>query len=650
MRIHYNIFDTLLEPVFVLNADQKVIYCNETAATICDLSIRKITRGMKFPELFTFSEPIEALKNLVGVSDPTPYKELKFNTPQGGEGKVQVTLQPVFDQMGDKAWVLFMRDVTLEERLQKKYRAELEQKEDVIKALEDAKLQLENYSKNLEIMVAERTKELSRLNQTMTALLDSLGQGFFIFNSEGLVLDVSSRACVNTIEQNPQGKMIWDVLNLAENKVEGFKKWMMTVFMEMLPFEDLAPLAPTDFKHSQNKSIALEYFPLRSAEGAMEGIVVVSSDITSLVEAQRQAQVERDSAKLIINIVQSKKEITRFVHEAKDMLSTLKKDLAGSADQFDQESIFRSLHTLKGGAALFSISEMAKACHDAETLLAKFADDKGADSFLALHKRCDDVEKTFVQFLDSGRHILGESAFSEERQIEVSFSKLAQMLERVSRLPDGGSMVQIVMSDLVMEPIGSFFSAYNDVALRLAEQQEKMLHPIEIKNSELPILPEIYSGLFGTFVHAFRNAVDHGIETPGQRQKLQKDQSGKISVDFEINLDAAAQQLLKISVRDDGAGVNPEKIREKFKTRGVDLSHESDERVIQHIFDSQFSTRSEVTEISGRGVGMDAIKAAAESLGGRVWVKSQVGQGTELFVEVPYLTSLGCEKKIATAA
>ncbi len=179
MKIQYSLFDTLLEPVFVLNAERKVVYCNETAALVVGLSIRKITKGLRFDELFEFSEPIESLKRLIHICDATPYKEVTFKTAQGGEGKVQITLQPIFDSMGDKNWIVFVRDVTLEERLQKKYRAELEQKEDVIKALEDAKAQLENYSKNLEKMVEDRTRELSRLNQTMSALLDSLGQGFF---------------------------------------------------------------------------------------------------------------------------------------------------------------------------------------------------------------------------------------------------------------------------------------------------------------------------------------------------------------------------------------------------------------------------------------------------------------------------------------
>ena len=374
---------------------------------------------MKFLDLFTFSEPIEGLDKLIHVSDPTPYKEVNFKTSQGGEGKIQITLQPVFDSMGDKNWIVYVRDVTLEERLQNKYRAELEQKEDVIKALEDAKVQLENYSKNLEQMVADRTAELSRLNQMMTALLDSLNQGFFIFNKDGLVLEVTSKACENTIEGRPQGKMIWDVFKLSENKVDGFKKWMQTLFMEMLPFEDLAPLGPPTYPHSEGKNIALEYFPLKSSEGTVDGIVVVASDITSLVEAKAQAEHDRNYANLIINLVQNKKQISRFVRESQMLLSELQNGLQKSWENADDEFLFRQLHTLKGGAALFSVADMASSCHQAETLLSEFKESRSADHYEKLKSESKHISTAFDGFLKKSEEILGAKALSEERQLEI---------------------------------------------------------------------------------------------------------------------------------------------------------------------------------------------------------------------------------------
>jgi two-component system chemotaxis sensor kinase CheA len=142
--------------------------------------------------------------------------------------------------------------------------------------------------------------------------------------------------------------------------------------------------------------------------------------------------------------------------------------------------------------------------------------------------------------------------------------------------------------------------------------------------------------------------VDHGIELPHVREEQGKAAAGSITVSFDVQRKPDLDTLL-IRIDDDGSGVNPEKIREKLAKKDIDTTHESDSEVIQHIFDSQFSTRDQVTETSGRGVGMDAIKHAAEELGGRVWVESVYGKGTSLFVEVPYIHDLLPHKKLKAA-
>lgn len=640
MMIQYSLFDTLLEPVFVLDSEQKVVYCNETAAIISGLSIRKITRGMKLTDIFQFSESIEGLDNLSVINDPTPYKEVTFTTSQGGEGKVQITIQPTMDTSGNKNWIVFVRDVTLEERLQNKYRAELEQKEGVIKALEDAKAQLEHYSKNLENMVATRTSELSRLNQTMTALLDSLGQGFFIFTADGQILDVSSKACENTIETKPNGKLIWEVLKIPEPKIDGFKKWMQTVFMEMLPFEDLSPLGPSSFPHSQLRNISLEYHPLRSSEGAIEGVVVVASDITSLVEAQNQAEMEKEHAKLIINLIKSKREVHRFIQEAKELINSASDEISQEKQTYDTDLIFRCLHTLKGGAALFSIKAVADCCHQGENLLAELKIKSSAEVIPALRLKCKEVEKHFSQFIGETSEILGSTALSSERQIEVAISKLNDIARKVGTLTGGSTVVQNLLLELAMEPVSRFLSPYNDLVLRLSEKVEKMVNPIEFINGDTMVMPEIYNSLFSTLVHAFRNAVDHGIESPDSRISQGKNAAGQIQILVEVKNKGSLYPTLLIEIKDDGAGIDPKKIRAKLEKNGFSVSNEDDSKIIQHIFDSQFSTRDEVTEISGRGVGMDAIKAAAQDLQGHAWVESDLGKGTTLKIEVPYLTDL----------
>lgn len=642
MKAQYSLFDTLLEPVFIINSAGKVVYCNEPAALICEHSVRKISRGMQFNDLLTFSEPIDGLDRLTQVTDPTPYREVTFKNPSGQTGKVQITLQPIANESQESHWIIFVRDVTLEERLQKKYRAELEQKEDVILALQKAQAELEQYSKNLEKMVAERTAQISHMNRLMKALLDSLGQGFFVFDPRGLCLEVSSKACETTLEGNPQGKMIWEVLKLSDNKIEGFKKWMTTLFSEMLPFEDLAPLGPTDYPHNKGLNISLEYFPLRGDHGQIDGVVVVATDITSLVEARRLAESEKEHAKLIINMIRSKNEMGRFVRESQTILKDLRTLISVSNDEWNLDAIFRHLHTLKGGAALFSVGKMAESCHHAETRLAEYKQARDASKANLLKSQCHAVELQFQKFITETREVFGPNILSDHRLLEITVTDLNTLLDKLQFSPQAKNIVENNFSHLLFEPIKNFFIPYKEVALQVAEKENKIIRSIEFKNEMIPVVPEIYGPLFATFVHAFRNSVDHGIETPDVRRQHEKPEGGKITVTFEHQ--DLPSPTLRISVHDDGAGVNPQKIRNRLEKNGIKTDNESDQDVIQHLFDSQFSTKDKVTETSGRGVGLDAIKHEALLLGGSARIESFLGAGSTLIVEVPYLTRIQTTK------
>jgi len=631
------IFDTLLEPVFILNKEKKILYCNEPAALICDLTVRKILRSPQaFDQLFQFATPLEYLNTLEQVTDPTPYQEVGFTMgstiDSGKTGKVQVTLQPFSEINGQATWIIFFRDVTLEETLQKKYRAELEQKEDVIKDLKKARVELEKYSRNLEIRVAERTAALTKLNQMMAALLDSLGQGFFIFDKDGLCLEIFSKACETTVETKPPGQKVWDVMKLTEKQVPGFQKWLTTVFSEMLPFEDLAPLGPQSFPHSQSHSIQLQYYPLRSAEGTIDGVVVVATDVTDLVHAQKEAETERAHAQMILSLIQHKRQVTQFLQEADQLMIELKKEFS-NLTSFQSENAFRVLHTLKGGAASFSIKPVADHCHRSESLLTEWKNSPTDEAWKRLSENSLQIEGLYKDFLSENEQILGSREKLKSRWIELPAHSLATY---AARLP--ADLRYDFVENFLMEPVKNFFDQYDEVMQAVAEQEGKVVNPLQFSGETLKVLPEIYSTLFSTCIHAFRNAVDHGIESPSQRQEKNKPEAGTIQVSF-VKIDLPQGSHLRIKIQDDGSGIDPEKIRTRLTGKGIDVSKETDDEVIQHIFDSEFSTRDVVTETSGRGVGMDAIAHAAKKMGGRAWVSALIDQGTTLWIEVPYLTS-----------
>lgn len=629
--IDSKVFDTLLEPIFILDKDGAVVYCNEAAALIAEVGVRKIVRSKpKFRELIRFQDTIPGLMDLAGVTDPTPYTEVSFNVESGKEGRVQLTIQKFSDE---PTYIVFFRDVTLEETLQRKYRAELEKKEDVIRDLEVAKAKIEDYSRNLEKMVQERTLQLSQLNTRMKALLDSLDQGFLIFDSSGKCSDVASKACQTTLYMDPRGQDIGTVLRYDNTRTEKFKKWMSTAFDEMLPFEDLVPLAPPRFHHPEGREIQLSYYPLRNESNAIEGIVMVATDITNLVVAQREAEKERAYAKMVVQMVRQKRQIQNFIRDAVSLTETIATQAQGTPDY---DSTFRALHTLKGGAASFSIHDLVQTAHRAEELLTNWkeflVDPPKAEKLLKEFKfAVEQLPSLLSQFADEFGTIIGKSNRSTGAMREVSAQSLVQFYTQLAANP---VLRNQFYEWFLVEPIGELFVYYNDVIQQIAVEQQKVVSPIEIEPVDFSIWPLPYEKLLSSFVHAFRNAIDHGIESASDREAKNKPSAGRIG----IRCSRTPTGMFQLQIWDDGNGIDPARIRAKLASKNMAHDSETDEQVIQHVFDAEFSTRDQVTEISGRGVGMDAIKAEATALGGTVRVESKLGQGTSVFVEVPWIT------------
>lgn len=624
------IFDTLLEPTFVLDQEGRVRYCNEPAALICDQSVRKIMRARPYiKEIFRFREEVKALNNIAAVQDASPYQETSFEMDGGKTGRVQLTLQPIVPdpEDGSARWLVFFRDVTLEETLQRKYRAELEKKEHVIRALEEAQVKLEDYSRNLEKMVAERTAQLSAINAQMKALLDSLGQGFLIFNREGLCLEIASKACEHIFETDPRGRTIHEVLRQNENERQAFSRWMATAFEEMLPFEDLAPLAPPRYAHGAERTIDLGYFPLRSDSGSIEGIVLVGTDVTDLVRAQKQAELDRAQSKMILELVKNRRQVLGFIREAEGLIGEIRAQMENP----DYEVAFRALHTLKGGAASFSIQDLVDRVHEGEELLGHWHQEPTAAHFSPLREQVQRIDESFREFLKNTETILGTRAHDGAPTREVRLDELRGFYSGLQT----PAMRERFYNAFLREKAVDVFAHFNDTVQSAASQLGKVVLPLAIETPSFEFWPEPYQRLIGSLVHAFRNAVDHGVESPDVREQRGKNPAGRISLSLERQADR-----LVLRIQDDGGGIDPRKIRERLERKGVDTTTEFDAQVIQHVFDSEFSTRDQVTALSGRGVGMDAIRVAATELGGRAWVTSVPGQGTVCHIDVPWLTDV----------
>jgi two-component system chemotaxis sensor kinase CheA len=628
--MNYAIFDSLLDAVLVIDESSNLLYGNQAASQLFDVSQRRLAAQKPVLDLIQFAEPEgfqpEFLKQILAA---TPYKEMSFICKSGKDGWGQVSIQPN-EVDGQIQYVIYIRDVTLEQSLQRKYRAELEQKEHVILDLRKAQAELENYSKNLEKMVAERTRELSHANALLNAILNSLGQGFLVFDREGCCLSVYSRICQSILETVPEGQMIEQVLRVPERELNDFKTWRTTLFEEPIPFEDLVPLGPRTFAHSREWMVELEFYPMRDEQKKVDGVVVVASNKTAEHKARKEAERERQLVMMILKIVKAKRQFVAFIHEAQKLIADLQEAI--QKPQLDVHALAYHLHTLKGGAGSFSVQDLQGLAHTCEDVLAEWgrAPHNSAEQNQQRQRLSEliaNLRLAMDTFLSQYGVLVGTNLEAGPRRVEVPMSDL---LECAELLPVAQ---REQLREWTREPLMVAFEHYRDLVQDLAISQNKQLAPLTIEGGELRVFPEYYQEVFGNLVHVFRNAVDHGLETPDERQSHGKEPAAQMRVQCALSGD---RKRLQLQIIDDGRGISPEIIRSKLLERGVAVADESDEMVIQHIFDDSFSTKTEVTALSGRGVGLAAVKQAVEHLGGRIEVQSQPGVGTTFRIEMPF--------------
>jgi two-component system chemotaxis sensor kinase CheA len=239
-----------------------------------------------------------------------------------------------------------------------------------------------------------------------------------------------------------------------------------------------------------------------------------------------------------------------------------------------------------------------------------------------------------VRKLDTLMDLIGELIIAETAVTHGGFAqaevdgihKAAVQLNRVTR------GLQDVAMSLRMVPIEPTFKKMVRLVRDLSRRQGKRVN-LEITGEDTEVDKSVVEAIADPLVHLIRNGIDHGLESEADRRLAGKNPEGKITL-------AARQQAgeIRIEVRDDGKGLNRTAILRKAIERGLirgDGSEMSDNEVFRLIFEAGFSTADKITDISGRGVGMDVVKQNIESVKGRVEISSVFGQGTTITLRIP---------------
>ncbi|MCB9668090.1 MAG: chemotaxis protein CheA [Alphaproteobacteria bacterium] len=241
-----------------------------------------------------------------------------------------------------------------------------------------------------------------------------------------------------------------------------------------------------------------------------------------------------------------------------------------------------------------------------------------------------DVDKLESLLNMVGELILAETSVTHhERAAELleedTFRRAVLQLNRVTR-----SLQDIAMS-LRMVPVEATFNRLQRLVRDLARKQGKQVE-LELTGLDTEVDKNLIEAINDPLVHILRNSIDHGLETPEERKAAGKDPNGTVHVDARHQAGE-----VWITVEDDGRGMNPERILDAAIRKGlvppdVQLSQQE---ILALVFEPGFSTAEKITDVSGRGVGMDVVRRNIQALNGRIEIESELGTGTRVRLRVP---------------
>jgi len=484
----------------------------------------------------------------------------------------------------------------------------------------------------LNYAVHETVGDHARLTEV---LVNSLGQGFLSFGQDGVCDLVYSQACLDLLETIPAGKNIMDVLRVPEEGHSDFKDWLDVLFMpdHALGFHDVVNFLPQFFAHSAERRVSLVYRPIYSKPGVLDRVVLIATDQTEEYAAQELAKQRQDYADMICRIFRERNQFLATITHVRKFLD----EASVPVTRESSESLLRLLHTLKAAVKHFHLNVLGDTVHELESELRSDTI-KSDEHFMAvLAAGRTRVDRELNAVLDRIKDLIGQDYERRGNMHEIEESALYSFALVMSVSGVNRDIVDYYLRFIVAVPVQDCFRQFDRELIDLAEITGKQVKPIRYTGSNPPVLTRALHALMFSLTHICRNIIDHGIEPAVTRIARGKDPAGQVSIHSDVIRNGDKQSLLLI-IEDDGGGIDPSRVRTKLSVTAPEgvWRNQDDHTVIQNIFSWGFSTRDTVTDLSGRGVGMEAVEREVHALNGSIEVFSELYRGTKFEIKVPY--------------
>lgn len=441
---------------------------------------------------------------------------------------------------------------------------------------------------------------LGTRNEQMQAVLDHVDQGLLVLDQEGRVhaeRSARSDAVLGAIEP---GERFVAVLARLDPAFAGW--WEMSweqLADGVLPLEMALHQMPDEL-HRDGAFLHLECRPIHAAGDRWERMLVVVTDRTSEREAEDARAAQEETLGMFRRMVADRQGAVGFLDEGERLVRGI--DDPGETSMVH---LRRRIHTLKGNAGLFGIRRVSEACHEVEQRMADTGEPPSTADRQAIRAVWDRLRSHVDPLLrghDRDRLVITEADY--------------QALLGAVRRGDPQDVLEERLLGWLRTPTATFLARVEAQAVALAERLGKAPLTVRVEAGALRLAEETWAPFWSAFAHAVRNALDHGLPPPDERAG-------------ELVLGAVLEGArFVVSIRDNGRGMDWEAVRRKAVAQA--LSAETHDDLVAALFVDGMTTREAATEVSGRGIGMAALKEATEALEGTIEIESATGEGTTL--------------------
>ncbi len=464
----------------------------------------------------------------------------------------------------------------------------------------------------LEKIVQARTETIVEKQRDMRLILDNVENGLATVDLQGRLSSECSSAVAEWFGAPVDGQSISGWLGKRDAK---FTEWL-ALAMEgvgdgMLPVEVALSQFPRQLKDGP-KTYAVQYRPIRGADDSVGKILVIFTDITERLRSDAAQRHQSDLLQLFQHITRDKHGFVEFLAEAEEIMRQLRAEAHADVDH-----VKRLVHTLKGNSAIFGMRRLSEICHELENRIAEEQQVPSESELAGLRGAWNQIREDLARLM--GEH--------HDRSIEIDDADYEAIVKAVLNGVDAREVVRMIQS-WRLEPARKRLARVEQQIRALCDRMGKSHVQVRIEPHELRFSSERFAPFWSAFIHVLRNAVDHGIDDRGERERRGKPPQANIKVATRIE-----EGNFVVVVEDDGPGVDWEALRAKAGALGIDPAVIGQRENL--VFLPGVSTKSVVTELSGRGVGMVAVRDACEALGGRVSVQSEPGQGTRVSFVFP---------------